>query len=94
MRVKTPHIAKEKLYLTSGHLPVLYAESMSPPMHLPLEGKDKADKEQLKERIPPRTYHWLDEYFLCRQCGKLFWHGTHWERIRARLEQMRQRLAR
>jgi uncharacterized protein with PIN domain len=55
---------------------------------------DKADKAELKERIPPRTYRWLDEYFLCRQCGKLFWHGTHWERIRARLEQMRQRLAR
>src|SRR6266487_6377491 len=34
VRVKTPHIAKEKLYLTSGHLPVLYAESMFPPMEL------------------------------------------------------------
>src|ERR1035441_8884859 len=32
VRVKTPHIAKEKMYLTSGHLPVLYAESMFPPM--------------------------------------------------------------
>src|SRR5438093_13248174 len=34
VRVKTPHIAKEKLYLTSGHLPVLYKESMFPPMEL------------------------------------------------------------
>src|SRR5215468_5627314 len=34
VRVKTPHIAKEKLYLTSGHLPVLYADSMFPPMKL------------------------------------------------------------
>jgi threonyl-tRNA synthetase len=34
VRVKTPHLAKEKMYLTSGHLPVLYAESMFPPMHL------------------------------------------------------------
>jgi threonyl-tRNA synthetase len=33
-RVKTPHIAKEKLYLTSGHLPVLYKDSMFPPMEL------------------------------------------------------------
>src|SRR5580658_5383991 len=32
VRVKTPHIAKEKLYLTSGHLPLLYADSMFPPM--------------------------------------------------------------
>src|ERR1051325_10832712 len=34
VRVKTPHIAKEKLYLTSGHLPVLYKDSMFPPMIL------------------------------------------------------------
>src|SRR5712671_5645264 len=37
-RVKTPHIAKEKLYLTSGHLPLLYKDSMFPPMRL-YEGK-------------------------------------------------------
>src|SRR5258708_19766971 len=34
VRVKTPHIAREKMYLTSGHLPVLYADSMFPPMEL------------------------------------------------------------
>ena len=35
VRVKTPHIAKEKMYLTSGHLPHLYKDSMFPPMELP-----------------------------------------------------------
>lgn len=33
LRVKTPHIAKEDLYITSGHLPY-YADSMYPPMEL------------------------------------------------------------
>jgi len=32
-RVVTPHIAKEEMYLTSGHLPY-YADSMFPPMEL------------------------------------------------------------
>ncbi len=32
-RVVTPHIAKENLYLTSGHLPY-YADSMFPPMEI------------------------------------------------------------
>ena len=32
-RVVTPHIAKESLYLTSGHLPY-YADSMFPPMQM------------------------------------------------------------
>jgi len=32
-RVRTPHIAKENLYLTSGHLPY-YKDSMFPPMEM------------------------------------------------------------
>src|SRR5271156_2751693 len=43
VRVKTPDIAREKLYLTSGHLPILYADSMFPPMNLPLEGTLKME---------------------------------------------------
>lgn len=33
MRVRTPHIAKESMYLTTGHLPY-YADSMFPPMEM------------------------------------------------------------
>ena len=32
-RVRTPHIARESMYLCSGHLPY-YADSMFPPMEL------------------------------------------------------------
>ena len=32
-RVRTPHLAKESMYLTTGHLPY-YAESMFPPMEM------------------------------------------------------------
>lgn len=47
---------------------------------------DRVDKESVRDRIPPRTYRWLDEYYLCRGCGRLFWRGTHWQRIRSQLE--------
>ena len=48
----------------------------------------RQDKESLRERIPPRTYRWQDEYFVCSRCGKLFWHGTHWQRITRALERV------
>jgi threonyl-tRNA synthetase len=38
-RVRTPHIARESLYLKSGHLPY-YAESMFPPMELVAESAE------------------------------------------------------
>jgi threonyl-tRNA synthetase len=50
VRVKTPHIAKEKMYLTSGHLPLLYKDSMFPPMEL-IEEEDRPDKRFLESRV-------------------------------------------
>ncbi len=62
-RVRTPHIARENLYLTSGHLPY-YAESMFPPMELDehaelrreLERKNGLDSwdEQILRLMPSR----------------------------------------
>ena len=39
------------------------------------------EKESVRDRIPPRTYPWRDEYFVCALCDKLFWEGTHWQEI-------------
>ena len=50
VRVKTPHIAKEKMYLTSGHLPLLYADSMYPPMQLTEGQKTPAILAELQLR--------------------------------------------
>ncbi len=49
VRVKTPHIAKEVMYQTSGHLPY-YAESMFPPMEL-IEEEARPDKRFLEARV-------------------------------------------
>jgi threonyl-tRNA synthetase len=81
-RVVTPHIAKENLYLTSGHLPY-YADSMFPPMEL------DGEKYYLKAMncphhhkifdAEPRSYrdlpYRLAEYGTCyryEQSGELF----------------------
>jgi uncharacterized protein with PIN domain len=47
------------------------------------------NKEDWREKIPPKTYAWLDEYFLCSRCGKLFWRGTHWRRIGEQLAKLK-----
>ena len=56
VRVKTPHIAKEKMYLTSGHLPILYKESMFPPMTL-REGHGAQVVESLTSDINEEDLH-------------------------------------
>lgn len=54
VRVKTPHLAREKLYLTSGHLPLLYADSMFPPMELKESGASTTSGE-----APPAERYYL-----------------------------------
>jgi uncharacterized protein with PIN domain len=43
------------------------------------------DKEAMRDRIPPRTYRWLDQYYVCAKCDQLFWRGTHWRNISKQL---------
>ncbi len=50
VRVRTPHLAREKMYRTSGHLPY-YAESMFPPMEMPLEGEARARERELAQKV-------------------------------------------
>jgi len=55
-RVRTPHLARENLYITSGHLPY-YAESMFPPMELDESAKsEKPERYYLKAMNCPHHH--------------------------------------
>ncbi len=56
VRVRTPHLAREKMYTTSGHLPY-YAESMFPPMELKeAGGAEVAERYYLKAMNCPHHH--------------------------------------
>ena len=59
-RVRTPHIAREILYLTSGHLPY-YAGSMFPPMVL-VEGDDDVTKRGRNREVGEQAMRRLHEF--------------------------------
>ena len=35
------------------------------------------EKEKIKDRIPSYVYSTQDEFDICRQCGRIYWSGTH-----------------
>ena len=47
----------------------------------------EADKERARGRVPARTWAWLDRFYECTRCGRVFWRGTHWRQIAERLGQ-------
>jgi uncharacterized protein with PIN domain len=42
-------------------------------------------KAEVATEVPEATFAWCERYWRCAACAKLFWRGTHWRRIQARL---------
>jgi len=45
-------------------------------------------KSDVMDRIPPRTAAWLNDYVECATCLKLYWHGSHFERLNTSIGQI------
>jgi uncharacterized protein len=44
-----------------------------------------ADKEEVFEKVPPFVYLTQNRFAVCPTCGRVFWHGTHADRILERI---------
>jgi uncharacterized protein with PIN domain len=44
-------------------------------------------REQARDRVPPRSFAGQQRFWECSRCRRVFWQGTHWQRIAAGLEQ-------
>lgn len=42
-------------------------------------------KHEVMAEAPPLAYRHCNEFFRCARCGKLFWQGTHWQKIEKKL---------
>ena len=39
-------------------------------------------------RVPPGVIRDREEFFRCENCSRVFWHGSHWDRICGRLSRV------
>jgi len=46
---------------------------------------EKIDKEEFVEQIPPYVYRTKDRFNRCPACGRIFWSGTHVDRMKEKL---------
>jgi uncharacterized protein with PIN domain len=51
-----------------------------PHCNTPLEAVSKAE---VLERLEPLTKRHFDEFHICRNCGQIYWKGSHYERMLA-----------
>jgi uncharacterized protein len=51
----------------------------------------KAKKENLKDRVPEKSYFFNDEFNECPKCKKIYWKGTHFTKTIIILEKIMQK---
>ncbi len=46
------------------------------------------EKEEILERLPPKVVKYFFHFELCEECDRLYWHGDHYKRMKAFLEEV------
>jgi uncharacterized protein with PIN domain len=46
------------------------------------------EKELVRGKVPKKVFLRQNEFWECKSCRKYYWHGTHYEKIRAKLRKL------
>jgi uncharacterized protein with PIN domain len=41
----------------------------------------EATAEEAREHVPPKSLVAFDQFYVCPDCGRAFWQGSHWENL-------------
>lgn len=45
-------------------------------------------KEQIRDALPPKVEVFCDRFWVCPNCGRFYWNGTHYERMRSFVDEV------
>lgn len=68
-------------------------DSSSKPFTLCLEcNKPLAEKpkDEVEGLVPPHVFKTQKQYMQCPDCQRIYWRGTHWQKMTERLEKLRE----
>ena len=49
---------------------------------------EKVSKDQVKDQVAEGTWSVHQDFWMCKECRKVYWQGAHWKNIRRRLEKI------
>jgi uncharacterized protein with PIN domain len=48
------------------------------------------EKDEVQELVPPYVFKTQTQYMQCPSCHRIYWRGTHWQRMKGELEKLGQ----
>jgi uncharacterized protein with PIN domain len=49
-------------------------------------------KEDIKDRLPQKTRIYYDEFIICNDCNRIYWNGSHVQRMESLIERVMQQV--
>jgi uncharacterized protein len=84
--LRIPHLPlEEQLRLVVGHFALTWRQSRCMACNGEL---GVVPPGAVANQVPPGVSRDHKEFFLCKGCGRVFWHGSHWDRIASRLSRV------
>jgi len=54
---------------------------------------EKAKIKDVKSKIPEKVANFQREFWICEDCGKIYWEGGHWKNITKTYEELKKKRA-
>ena len=87
LRIPNGLSTHEQLALVLGH----FGLSARDPRCMACGGElGEVPPEQVRSKVPPRSFAWQHRFWQCAGCGRVYWQGTHWARIADQVRQASQ----
>ena len=45
-------------------------------------------RDEVRDLVPPYVFETLTQYMQCPSCHRIYWRGTHWQRMKSELERL------
>lgn len=46
------------------------------------------EREEVRDLVPPYVFQTQQQYMQCPGCNRIYWRGTHWQRMNEELEEL------
>lgn len=49
---------------------------------------EKIEKEKVKGKVPSHVFEIHDEFWICPNCKRIYWAGTHWQNMEEKIKEI------
>ena len=49
---------------------------------------EKVEKKEVLEYLPPKVKEFYEEFWRCGECGRIYWHGSHYEKMKSFIDEV------